>query len=194
MRMKMGIHDKTGSRLLYRSGHSAGLLTAILFVSLISLSSCLQVMDVEYSRFENIPEEGIPPHRIYDFSPVPADSASLDSIPYDLILVVRYSNKMDVSRITFDIEQYSLCHAAPDTTNIEIPLFDTHGQSIGKGNFFLYEKTDTIFKGIKIHPGYTLSVSTPLSRDDTRGIRAIGIILARHGGRNVYKNIFNIWN
>lgn len=157
----------------------------------ISLSSCLQNAGVEYSRFVATGETGIPENWEYEFSPVPADSASIGKIPFDLILVVRYSATTESKDVMFDIEEFSLQQDIPDTTSVKVSLFNEENKPLGKGNFAIYEIADTLRRGIKIPEGYTISVSSPLTQEETVGINAIGIILSRTGSSRNF-NFFNL--
>ena len=154
-------------------------------------SSCLQNAGVEYSRFTEIGEDGIPEDWEYEFSPVPSDSSSIDKTLYDLILVVRYSSLTESKDAMFDIEEFSLQQEIPDTTSVKVSLFNEENKPLGKGNYAIYEIADTLRHGIKIPQGYTISVSSPLPQDETLGIRAIGVVLSRTGSSRKL-NLFNL--
>lgn len=180
-----GIISKIKSILPSQHMRKAGwtVFSTLLFTLLVS--SCLQNAGVEYSSFMATGESGIPDNWEYEFSPVPADSASIGNIPYDLILVVRYSASTKSKDIIFDIEEFSLQQEMPDTTSVKVSLFNEGNKPVGKGSFAIYEIADTLRRGMKIPQGYTISVSSPLPKEETIGIRSIGIVLSRTGnGRN----------
>lgn len=146
---------------------------------------------VEYSSFIDISGDGIPENRAYVFFPVPADSLSSGIVDYDVILVVRYNSSAKAGSIILDVEELSLRDENPDTIRVSIPLFDDNDEPVGKGNYSIYEAADTLRHGIRIQDGYLLSVSTPLPREETIGIRSIGIILSRSGSGGDF-NLFKL--
>lgn len=183
--------SKIKSILSSQSTRKAGWIVFSSFLFSILCSSCLQNAGVEYSCFAATGETGISENWEYEFSPIPADSASIGKIPYDLILVVRYSSTTESKDVMFDIEEFSLQQDSPDTTSVKVSLFNEENKPLGKGNFSIYEITDTLRHGMKIPEGYTISVSSPLPQEETRGINAIGIVLSRTGSsRNL--NFFNL--
>lgn len=156
------------------------MLFSIVAFSFISVS-CLDNAGVEYSVFAETGDNGIPEGWEYEFSPVPADSASLGSVPYDLILVVRYASSCKLKELPLDLEEFSLSQEKPDSLKVNIGLFDNSDEPVGRGNYSIYETSDTLRRGMTVPEGYTVSVSSPLSEKETGGIRAIGIILSRTG-------------
>lgn len=153
-------------------------LRVLLLVSVsLALCSCKRWTGVEYSEFVDIPSSGIPQICVYDFSPEFEDSVCREVLPNFLVLSVRYTVNCPSRSIILDIEEMSLTHTIPDSTTVELPLFDEEGKPLGKGNYGIYEVNDTIRKNMKVPEGYTVSVSSPLPPEKTKGIRAVGIIL-----------------
>lgn len=146
------------------------------------LSACVEITPVEYSQFDTFKTNGIPMGWVADFSPHPADSADLDKGLFDVVLTVRFNSRSRSRNIVLDVEEYSLSHPAPDSTRLDITLFSDNGKPLGNGNLGLFEITDTLRRAVPIHEGYMISISTPLSPEETVGINAIGISLARTGG------------
>ena len=172
---------------LRRRGWIVFSITALSFITV----SCLENAGVEYSTFVQTGEAGIPEGWEYEFSPVPADSASIGSVPYDLILVVRYGSSCKLKELPLNLEEFSLSHEKPDSLKVNIGLFDNNDEPIGRGNYSIYETSDTLRRGVIIPEGYTISVSSPLRDNETEGIHAIGIILSRTGSSQKL-NMFNL--
>ncbi|MDE6007967.1 MAG: hypothetical protein K2G90_02040 [Muribaculaceae bacterium] len=145
------------------------------------LSACVEITHVEYSQFDTFKTKGIPLGWVADFSPHPADSAELDRSLYDVVLTIRFNSRSRSRNIVLDIEEYSLSHPAPDSTRLDLTLFSDNGKPLGNGNLGLFEITDTLRHGVPIHEGYSVSISTPLSPEETVGINAIGISLSKTG-------------
>lgn len=145
------------------------------FAFLFIITACSKVTPVEYSRFYDIPSDGMPQEMVYEFNPVPADSASIGKDLYDVVLTVRYNNRCRSSNVILDIEEISLENMRPDSTRIDIPLFDNEGKPAGSGNFGLFEISDTLRRAVPLQEGYSVSVSSPLPGEQTAGINAIGI-------------------
>lgn len=172
-----------------------GLLGWIL--CLFILSACGRQTPVVYSEFVSIDEKGIPTDWEYTFSPAPFDSTERESGRFDVIVLVRYSNRCASKSVILDAESLSLDHCRPDSLRINIPLFDANDAPLGNGNLGVYEVADTIASGIIIPQGYVISLSSPLPADDTMGIIDIGVKLSRSGQEefNLYrylpvKNLF----
>lgn len=164
---------------------------------LFILSACGRQTPVVYSEFVSIDEKGIPTDWEYTFSPAPFDSTEMETGRFDVIVLVRYSNRCASKSVILDAESLSLEHSRPDSLRITIPLFDGKDSPRGNGNLGVYEIADTIASGIKIPQGYVISLSSPLPADDTKGIIDIGIKLSRSGQEefNLYrylpvKNLF----
>ncbi len=145
------------------------------------LAACGHLTPVVYSEFATIGEEGLITNWGYTFSPVPFDSTEIDSGRFDLLLIVRYSNRCVSKSVILDVESLSINRPEPDSLRVDIPLFDNEGNPFGKGNFGIYETVDTIASGITLSEGYTVFVSSPLPEKETRGITDIGIKLSRTG-------------
>lgn len=143
------------------------------------LQSCMENGGVEYSSFVDIGNDGIPPGWEYEFTPIPADSSSIGKIQYDVILVVRYSTECSSKDMLLDIEEFSLEQAQPDSISVKIPLFNSANEPLGKGIYSIYETSDTIMRKKMIPEGYSLSISSHVAQEETKGIKAIGVVLSR---------------
>lgn len=141
------------------------------------LMSCNRLPVVDYSDFVDIPPSGIPQNWEYDFNVTASDSADIISGRHDAVLVVRYTGKCPSRSIILNLEELSLSHQRPDTTVLELQLFDKEGLPLGKGAYGIYEIADTLHKGIVIPNGYTLSFSSPLPDGKTAGIKSIGLVI-----------------
>lgn len=152
---------------------------ALLPALLPTLLSCSRLPVADFSEFVDFPPSGIPQNREYDFFVTAADSADVVSGRHNALLVVRYSAKCPSRSIILNIEELSLSHCRPDTTKLELQLFDNDGLPLGKGAYGIYEITDTLHKGIVIPDGYTLSFSSPLPDGKTAGVKSIGLVVKR---------------
>lgn len=145
------------------------------------LAACSQSYPVVYSEFADIDGEGIPQNWEYTFSPVPFDSTEMETGLFDVILIVRYSNRCASKSVIFDVESFSLQQSRPDSAKLNVQLITPDGAPAGKGNWGVFEITDTLAHAIKIPEGYVISVSSPLDSKSTEGILDIGIKLLRSG-------------
>ena len=157
---------------------------------LIVMNACGKFSPVVYSEFADIDGDGIPQNWEYTFCPVPADSSELATGRFDMIIVVRYSNRCASKSVILDVESLSLEHSEPDSARVTIPLFSAEGTPLGKGNWGILEIADTLAKGISIPEGFVVSMSSPLDEKDTEGILDIGIKLARTGQEEI--NLLNL--
>lgn len=161
------------------------LLTSLLFL----LSGCSQINVADYSGFTNIPPDGIPTNWEYELSPEYPDSILDLTKLYDVVIAVRYTPTCPSQSVIFNIEEFSLSHEYPDSTTVELTLFDNDGQPLGKSRYGIFEVTDTIRRGYRLPPGYSLSLSSPLPSASTTGIKAVGLVLA---DQNRPKQFFKI--
>ncbi len=157
--------------------HLLAVFSPLLLLSVAG--GCRHIDSVGYSNFVTFDKEGIPQGWEFDFSPMERDSAALISTPHDAVVVVRYTNTCPSRSIILDIEELSLVSDKPDSLRVEIPLFDKEGIPLGRGNFGIFEVTDTIHRNMKVPEGYVISVSSPLPTNLTEGVNAIGLILSR---------------
>lgn len=148
----------------------------VMFLS-SAFMSCDRLPVVDYSDFIDFPPSGIPQNWEYDFNVTAKDSAEIISGRHDAVFVVRYTAKCPSRSIILNLEEVSLAHEQPDTTKLELQLFDKDGMPLGKGSYGVYEIADTLHKGIVIPDGYTLSISSPLPDEKTVGIKSIGLVL-----------------
>ncbi len=158
----------------------AGWITLVFILSFLAITnvSCLHTENIVYSEFRNIGEEGIPEDWEYEFSPFPSDSSMAINGRFDLILAIRYTEECKAREVAMNIEEFSLGQERPDTLNATLQLFNEFEEPLGKGIYTVYEITDTIRRNIKIVDGYSVSVSSPVPMEKTKGINAIGIILS----------------
>lgn len=163
--------------------------TVWILFSLI-LTACGHLTPVVYSEFANIGEDGMLSNWAYTFYPVPFDSTDINTGQFDLILLVRYTNRCTSKSVILDVESFSATQSTPDSLRVEIPLFDSEGTPLGKGNFGMFETADTIASGIYIPDGYTISLSSPLPDEKTSGVIDVGVKLSRTGKKEL--NLFKI--
>lgn len=142
------------------------------------LPGCGHIKVADYSGFTAIGPNGMLTGWEYEFCPQESDTLLDLSIPYDVIVAVRYTNRCASRSVILNIEEFSLKHEHPDSIVVDIPLFDEEGYPLGQGNYGIFEVTDTLRKAYLIPEGFSLSVSTPLPSSTTVGIRAIGLILS----------------
>lgn len=156
-------------------------IALVIIIPLLALLnvSCLDTENIVYSEFMNIGEEGIPEDWEYEFLPFPSDSSLAVDGRFDLILAVRYTEECKAREVVMDIEEFSLKQERPDTIGAALQLFNEFEEPLGKGIYSIYEITDTIRRNFKIEDGYSVSVSSPVAPDKTKGIRAIGVILSK---------------
>lgn len=145
--------------------------------------SCGKFTPVVYSEFVNIGEEGISQNWEYTFSPVPFDSTEINNGRYDVILVVRYTANCVSKNIILDVESFSSESTQPDSARLNLSLFSDDDTPIGRGNLRVFEISDTLFRSISIpfRDGYVISISSPLPKEETKGIIDIGVKLSRTG-------------
>ncbi|MBD5298357.1 MAG: gliding motility lipoprotein GldH [Bacteroides sp.] len=149
----------------------------ILFAFPVAIPGCDEKSAPEYSGFEHIPAQGIPLGWEFEFNPLAEDSVTLLSGTHDVAVAIRYTNRCKARDVIINVEEISLLHDNPDSLTVTIPLFDKYGEPVGKGNFGIYEVTDTIRRGMRVPEGYTISLSSPLPDSVTSGINAIGVIV-----------------
>lgn len=154
---------------------------AVLICGIVAATSCVEIPEAHFSRFADIPEEGVPQGWEFVFNPTESDSAGVISGPHDIVVATRYTKECPSRSIILRIEEFSLAHTTPDTATVEIPLFDDEGNPLGRGIYGIYEISDTIRKGITVADGYSVALSSPLPAEETRGIKALGIVVAPSG-------------
>lgn len=147
--------------------------------------ACAEISDTDYSSFADIPAEGMPQGWEFVFNPTQSDSAAILSGHHDVVVVARYTNECHSRSISLDIEEISFSNPTPATTRVEIDLFGDDGRPLGTGVYGVYEIADTIHRQIEIADGYSIAVSSPLQFTQTRGMKAIGIVIPRSGSRPV---------
>lgn len=145
------------------------------------VGACGKLTPVVYSEFINVHEKGLAQNWVYTFNPVPFDSTEIANGKFDVILLVRYANSCGAKSVIFDVESFSIAQTQPDSTRVEIPLFYNDGVPYGKGNLGVFETTYTLATDMKLPESYEISLVTPLSPQETKGIIDIGIKLVRSG-------------
>ena len=154
------------------------LLAPLLLFALPSvLKGCEDIRTPDFSEYTHIPPQGIPQGWEFEFNPMASDSASLVEGRHDVVVALRYTNRSRARNVILKVEEMSLWHETPDTLTLTIPLFDSNGRPSGKGNYGVYEIADTIRRNMKVPPGYTVALSSPLSDSITAGISDIGVII-----------------
>jgi len=143
-------------------------------------TACHNISRIDYSSFVEFPEEGMPQSWEFDFNPTASDSAMVISGHHDIVVVTRYTKACTSRSIILNIEEISFSRAKPDTFSLEIKLFSNEGVPLGKGIYGVYEIADTIRRNVSVDNGYSISLSSPLPREKTVGIKALGIVLPRN--------------
>lgn len=151
---------------------------SILFGMLLIMPGCSHINVADYSGFANIPPEGMARDWAFEFSPFVDDSTLSTSVPYDVVIAVRYTNNCPSGSVVFNIEEFSLHHEHPDSSTVRLQLFDDDGFPVGRIRYGINEVSDTIRRGYRIPEGYTLTLSSPLPTDATAGIRSVGLVLS----------------
>lgn len=191
--MSRSDHTTTYSIRRKSSRLPSGWIAVFLLIMAGVTTSCVDNEGVEYSSFVDISPGGIPQGWEFEFSPVPADSSSIGKVPFDIILVVRYSDACVSEELPLNIELISLEDEKPDSISLRIPLFDSGNEPLGKGIYSIYEKTDTILRSVVIPEGMSISVSSPVDASETVGVKAIGILASRSGVGHKARYIRNVW-
>lgn len=153
---------------------------AIFLFILPLLNSCGRLETVEYSDFREISADGWNPAESLEFTPWPADSLRGHSHSYDIILCVRYSSRCLLRNLPLELETVSLYGKGsqrPDTMRFTIPLYTKNDRRKGKGPYDVYEVLDTLERGVRLSPGYTLSLTHDLDAASTSGLLNVGLLL-----------------
>ncbi len=150
----------------------------------VILSACAEITPVEFSHFDNFGSRGIPDGWVYDFNPVPADSADMGRALYDVVLTVRFNSRTSSRNLVLDVEEVSLEKMEPVNSRINLTLFSDEGKPLGTGNLGLFEISDTLHRAVPVYEGYSVAVSSPLPSSETVGINAVGVSLVRSGRKS----------
>lgn len=153
------------------------ILVHAIFVGVLFLSSCTLTELPLVSVVQDFGDDGIPQGVVFDLTTTAEDSASLSLSPNDVILTLRYTNRCHSRDVIFNIEQNSLRHTQPDSSQVVFHLFSTEGHPLGKGNYGVYELSDTIRKNFNVPDGYVVSVQSMLPESATTGIKSLGLII-----------------
>jgi gliding motility-associated lipoprotein GldH len=136
--------------------------------------------DVAYSHFESTDSKGWDRQDEKLFKIVSSDTTEDGCCQgiYDVLLVVRHTDSYPYTKLNISLERASLS-LGPLTDTITITLADAYGKWIGNGNYGIYEKTDTIYRNVKMDLGYQISVSHAMHEELLSGISDVGIVLKR---------------
>lgn len=154
-----------------------GIIVRFIVIGVLFLSSCTLKELPVVSVVQDFDNNGIPQGVVFDLSTTSEDSASLALRPYDVILTLRYTNRCHSRDVIFNIEQNSLGHTQPDSSQVVFHLFSPTGHPLGKGNYGVYELSDTIRRNYHVPDGYVVSVQSPLQESATVGIKSFGLII-----------------
>lgn len=161
-----------------------------LFAFLLLLAtSC--VSRTEYSEFKELPKNGWPQGLVYDFGPVTDTICKTDSIPMDVHIVVRHSRRCNIQSLLLKIEEMGLDYDKPTETWVTIPLFEhiRNNKESRKTSWGVYDPIEisTLLRNSIIVPqGYTISLSTPYSPEETQGMISVGITVSQHGPNTLF--------
>ena len=133
-----------------------------------------------FSEFVSIPEQGIDPYAVIGFSPEESDTALILTGKHDLVMVVRYTMQCPSESLELSLEEFSFSQEKPDSSRLELKLFNSKGRPLGKGGYGVFEIRDTIHSDYAMQEGYSLSLWSMLPREATKGIKSVGLLIARH--------------
>ena len=156
-----------------------GLFACSLLFSLLLLSGCHHVNHADDSCFYEFDEKG--PAPLVEYSFFPFKNGRIDSVAikkYDLALVVRFNDKCQLKQLPLSIETSSFNRDEISKSKIVIDLFDNNNNSLGKGNFGLYECEIPLAENIDFDEGLCLSIET--SQPYVAGVLALGIVRYSH--------------
>lgn len=154
--------------------------SAVTIILLSFLDSCGKNDYPVYSEFATINESGIPQNAIISFSPEESDTTLSFNGLYDAVIVVRYTKKVTSDTIFLNLEEFSAKTQVPDSSQLNIPLFDDKGNPRGRGTYGVFEIRDTIHHAIPIPEGYSALFSSPVETAYTKGIKSIGFLIYLH--------------
>lgn len=147
-------------------------LSPAFIICALLLSSCKNLDNVVWAHFTGISPDGwetLPP---VTFEP---DSTVFAGGPCDVLLSVRYYPHRCAGSITLCCEQESLDDSC-STSEVTLRLLDDGGKATGRGNYGIYEITDTVIHARKLPAGWVMSV-TP--RQKSEGITDVGLTIVK---------------
>lgn len=154
-------------------------IAPLFLIGCLSLLTACSGHDVVcFSHFYEFTPDGIPTDFEYLFSPLCPDTAVTAARPVDKVLVVRYNINCRSKSIILNFEETSLVGDSISSFSKEVRLFDDTGHPLGRGNYGIFELSDTLSRDITLPPGYTLTVSSPLPKKSTSGVEAIGLVIS----------------
>lgn len=134
---------------------------------LIFMSTCQKSDHECFSQFYDIGSEGLLADSEFLYQPKVSDGI------YDILLVVRYTNKLDLESIPIKIEYFSgelnEIQYKSETIN-----FSSQEDNIKKGNFGVYQLEMPLLNDIKVEDGFYVTISPSISVDC--GVISLGII------------------
>lgn len=159
-----------------KSGVRFLLTLALAAIAAILTVSCRHTGKTVYAYFANVDDTGWDPFSEVVFCPWPIDSVITDGEKFDLALCIRYRADSPIRSLPLALRFESDADDAvtTDTVTLQMPLHE--GLSRRQA---LCESCDTIRRGITLQPGFMLTVTPLLNKEDAKGIVNIGAVLSR---------------
>lgn len=151
-------------------------VTSLLSLILLFCASCRRVNNVVWSKYAALPETGWDPVNVIPFFPWPEDSINDPSDTYSLLLSIRFSALRDSSRLHLAFHQEDDSGFISSDT-ISLAIAPPANSPVGRGAYGVFETVDTLCRGIRLNPGYTVELQSLSDPENTRGILDIGLIL-----------------
>ena len=145
-------------------------------LALISVS-CAGSDTPVYSHFEQIGSDGWDPCDMLVFEPWPADSADAVSASFDMELVLRYSMRHPVAdlpvAVTVEDEEGTV---RSDTVIVNS---ESRGNVDSKSRYGVREIIFPLAGGVRLTDGYMVTLTPVASREHTKGLLNVGIVMTR---------------
>ncbi len=141
--------------------------------TLFLAAACSACHDVPFGRFEDLPRSGWAASDTLTFSPDTLEKA----FPGEgtLMLSVRHDNSFEFSELWLSIEYCDGNEEKTDT--LDVALCDIYGNWYGRGLGIIFQKTDTVARGVRLAKDKPVKVSHLMRGDKPLGgIEQIGII------------------
>lgn len=132
-----------------------------------------------WSEFASVDANGWDPLMQIEFTPYPPDSVEMWNRECDVVLCVRYKASAPMADIPLDVTEWS----GGDTLShrrINIPLF-RNGIPAGRGNYAVYETTDSLHIHFLPPQNYSVTVGLPGGCTPPKGIVDIGLTVSVAG-------------
>lgn len=142
------------------------------FFLFISLVGCSKPDTVTQEDFLDLGREGFIPGVDYSFFPFKDDSLNVNKGMYNFDLVIRFSDKCKIKSLPLEIQYPVLNSDSMVSKKINAPLFDGNDESMGKGNFGLFETKVKIIEKVEVDDSFYFSVMT--EDPNTAGVVSIG--------------------